>query len=302
MHNFRHLDSIEPFREESGLLNSVSYYNIADIRIRIQGAPDSLSAFFAPYAAADSTSPELDIRIHPSAPLSTAPLGGELLVCDPELQIVQQTDGSVIHFPSLVHIFEVRTNREDTLADIFCLPPCEDALTEELIPVIRLLFNRYAQTKGMLFLHSASLLYEGKAWLFSGSSGTGKSTHTNLWHTLWGTPVLNGDLNLLAIKDGKPMIYGTPWCGTSGISDSTSYSSGGVVAIKAGFSEERFEVPVLRMNRSSDCSQRIISSSDTCFSLCKNLEVIEEITKQIPVFRLHCTKEPAGCYLYERTN
>ena len=77
---FQAFGLIEPFREESGLLNSVSYYNIADIRIRIQGAPDSLSAFFAPYAAADSTSPELDIRIHPSAPLSTAPLGGELPV------------------------------------------------------------------------------------------------------------------------------------------------------------------------------------------------------------------------------
>ena len=120
---FQAFGLIEPFREESGLQNSVSYYNIADIRIRIQGAPDSLSAFFAPYAAADSTSPELDIRIHPSAPLSTAPLGGELLVCDPELQIVQQTDGSVIHFPSLVHIFEVRPYREDTMADIFCLAP-----------------------------------------------------------------------------------------------------------------------------------------------------------------------------------
>ena len=82
---FQAFGLIEPFREESELPNSVSYYNIADIRIRIQGAPDSLSAFFAPYAAADSTSSELDIRIHPSAPLSTAPLGGELLGCDPEL-------------------------------------------------------------------------------------------------------------------------------------------------------------------------------------------------------------------------
>ena len=296
---FQAFGLIEPFREESWSPNSVSYYNIADIRIRIQGAPDSLSAFFAPYAAADSTSPELDIRIHPSAPLSTAPLGGELLVCDPELQIVQQTDGSVIHFPSLVHIFEVRTNREDTLADIFCLPPCEDALTEELIPVIRLLFNRYAQTKGMLFLHSASLLYEGKAWLFSGSSGTGKSTHTNLWHTLWGTPVLNGDLNLLAIKDGKPMIYGTPWCGTSGISDSTSYPLGGVVLLKQA-SGERLET-LSPDEQIIGLLQRIISSSDTCFSLYKNLEVIGEITKQIPVFRLHCTKEPqAAIYMKEQ--
>lgn len=296
---FQAFGLIEPFREELVLPNSVSYYNIADIRIRIQGVPDSLSAFFAPYAAADSTSSELDIRIHPSAPLSTTPLGGELLVCDPELQIVQQKEGSVIRFPSLAHIFEVRTNREGTLADIFCLPPWEDALTEELIPVIRLLFNQYAQTKGMLFLHSASLLYEGKAWLFSGSSGTGKSTHTNLWHTLWGTPVLNGDLNLLAIKDGKAMIYGTPWCGTSGISDSARYPLGGIVLLKQA-AGERLETLSLD-EQIIGVLQRIISPSDTRSSLCKNLEVIEEITKQIPVFRLHCTKEPqAAIYMKEQ--
>ena len=35
--------------------------------------------------------------------------------------------------------------------------------------------------KGMFALHSASLLYLEKAWLFSGPSGMGKSTHTALW-------------------------------------------------------------------------------------------------------------------------
>ena len=296
---FQAFGLIDLSEKETGFPVSVNHYRIADIGIRIQGAPDSLLTFFAPYGITGSTSSDLEIRIHPSAPLSTAPLGGELLLRDPELHIVQQPEGKVIHFPSLTHIFEVHTNREDTSADIFCLPPWTDALTEELIPVIRLLFNRYAQTKGMLFLHSASLLYHGKAWLFSGSSGTGKSTHTNLWHTLWNTPVLNGDLNLLAIKDGEPVIYGTPWCGTSGISDSTCHPLGGVVLLRQAATERLEELSP--DEQILGILQRVISPSDSELSLCKNLEIIKQITKHIPVVRLHSTKEPhAAIYMKEQ--
>lgn len=296
---FRAFGLIDLSEEDPDFPVSVNYCEIADIRIRLQGAPDSLLDFFAPYAVTGSPLSDLEIRIHHSVPLSTAPLGGELLLRDPELHIVQHKEGKVIHFPSLTHILEVRTNRKDTSADIFCLPPWDDTLTEELLPVIRLLFNRYAQTKGMLFLHSASLLYQGKAWLFSGSSGTGKSTHTNLWHTLWQTPILNGDLNLLAIKDRKPVIYGTPWCGTSGISDSACHPLGGIILLKQA-ATERLET-LSPDEQVLGILQRVISPSDSELHICKNLEIIEKITKQIPVFRLHCTKEPeAAIYMKEQ--
>ena len=72
-------------------------------------------------------------------------------------------------------------------------------MTEEeqdsLFLAIRPVFLFLAQKKGMFVLHSASLLYLEKAWLFSGPSGMGKSTHTALWKKLFDTPFLNGDLN-----------------------------------------------------------------------------------------------------------
>lgn len=290
------IDDRNAFSEDS---ISSGNYRIGEIALRIQGAPDSLLTFFSSYAGTGCLTPDLEIRIHSCAPLSTAPLGGELRICDPELHVIHRQEEEILHFPSLAHILEVRTNIECSSADIFCLPPRDDSLTDELIPVIRLLFARYAQTKGQLFLHSASLLYQGKAWLFSGSSGTGKSTHTNLWHTLWGTPVLNGDLNLLALKDGKPIVYGTPWCGTSGISDNASHPLGGIVLLKQ---DSREQLVLLTPDEQIiGLLQRVISPSDTASHLCKNLEVIKEITKQIPVVRLHCTKEPqAAIYMKEQ--
>lgn len=35
-------------------------------------------------------------------------------------------------------------------------------------------------------MHGASISYEGKAFLFTAPSGTGKSTHIRLWKNIWG--------------------------------------------------------------------------------------------------------------------
>ena len=59
----------------------------------------------------------------------------------------------------------------------------------------------------------------------------GKSTHTALWHDLIGTPYLNGDLNLIGIKDGYYQVYGIPWCGTSGIFTTKTYPLGGLILL-----------------------------------------------------------------------
>lgn len=65
-------------------------------------------------------------------------------------------------------------------------------------------------------LHSSAVAYENKAYLFSAPSGTGKSTHTEIWQRVFGKE------NAVIINDDKPVIkqegesfyvYGTPWSG-----------------------------------------------------------------------------------------
>lgn len=65
----------------------------------------------------------------------------------------------------------------------------------------------------------------------------GKSTHTALWHELFGTPYLNGDLNLLGFEDGHITVYGIPWCGTSEIFTTEQYELGGIVLLGAGLAD-----------------------------------------------------------------
>lgn len=83
-------------------------------------------------------------------------------------------------------------------------------------------FHREAFFLGMLFyegisIHSASIIYRDRGIVFSAPSGTGKSTHTNMWHQQYQTPILDGDVTVCRWINDCCMIYGLPWSGTSGL-------------------------------------------------------------------------------------
>ena len=63
-------------------------------------------------------------------------------------------------------------------------------------------------------IHSSCIVYNNKAVLFLGESGTGKSTHTRLWReNIEGAFLLNDDSPFLRVEDGKIWVYGSPWSG-----------------------------------------------------------------------------------------
>lgn len=67
---------------------------------------------------------------------------------------------------------------------------------------------------GRVLLHSSAIACEGKAHLFLGESGTGKSTHTRLWaRHIAGSSLLNDDSPALACEGDKILVYGSPWSG-----------------------------------------------------------------------------------------
>lgn len=65
-----------------------------------------------------------------------------------------------------------------------------------------------------LAIHSSCIVCRGKAVLFLGESGTGKSTHTRLWREhVEGAFLLNDDSPVIRIEDGKAWAYGCAWSG-----------------------------------------------------------------------------------------
>ena len=72
--------------------------------------------------------------------------------------------------------------------------------------------------EGGAVLHASYILVRGRAILFSGPSGVGKSTQANLWAQYRSAEVINGDRVLLRRgPDGSMWAHGICYSGTSGI-------------------------------------------------------------------------------------
>lgn len=82
-----------------------------------------------------------------------------------------------------------------------------------LCSMLRIVFAQAALLHSAVSLHSSTVVKDGKAYMFMGRSGTGKSTHSRLWLEHLGAALLNDDNPIVRIVDGKALVYGSPWSG-----------------------------------------------------------------------------------------
>lgn len=69
--------------------------------------------------------------------------------------------------------------------------------------------------EGVLLFHASAVQVDGRAFLFTAPSGTGKSTHARLWSQLLGDDMgyINDDKPLLEFTDEGIVAHGSPWDG-----------------------------------------------------------------------------------------
>ena len=81
--------------------------------------------------------------------------------------------------------------------------------------------------------HASSVIYQGRAYLFLGKSGTGKSTHSRMWMKAFDDIILmNDDHPVIRLdSDGNPIAYGSPWSGKTVCYKNISAPLGGVIRI-----------------------------------------------------------------------
>lgn len=277
--------------------NSVyQYLNIGGICLKLTGPSEAFSPKFLPFAINHCENADITIEVRIGRPVLQK--NGEILIRNNELLVCEANDEYFLLFPNSKQLLEARFDKSGTYACFYCqLPFCEE-LSEELFHAIRFVYLYLAQKRGLFALHSASILYQNKAWLFSGHSGMGKSTHTNLWNQLLGTEILNGDLNLMEIIDNHAVIHGMPWCGTSGISDTHIYPLGGIVLLKQADRDTCLELS--EDKKALLVMQRLISPAWTGEMLTVNLDFTQKLAELISICRLECTKEPSAVYTMQK--
>ena len=92
----------------------------------------------------------------------------------------------------------------------------------------------YLLDRDILLFHCSAIEMDGKAYLFTAPSGTGKSTHVRLWREYFGdkVTVINDDKPLLSVKDEEIRVYGTPYGGKHGLQTNISAPVAAIVILQ----------------------------------------------------------------------
>lgn len=271
--------------------NNIKHLCIAGLHLQLINFGDSFPEEFSAFTVSEPPlHVDLTISYHVGTP--EQPENGTILLRNYELNVMELENKYIFTLPQTPEIFEMHLCKDGTAAEIYTIPLATREYKEKLFHAIRLLFLYVAQKHEMIAIHSVSILYRDKAWLFSAPSGTGKSTHANLWKDYLQIPTINGDLNLLAFENNTPVIHGIPWCGTSETYDTNTYSLGGIILLRQAPTDR-----IAELNPDEKqllVSQRFISPSWTVELFEKNLSIAEKAVKQALVCRLNCTKEKSA--------
>ena len=148
-----------------------------------------------------------------------------------------------------------------------------------------------------LMLHASALALDGKAYLFSGPCGVGKSTHTNLWRTVFGDKVVvfNDDKPALRRLDGRWYAYGTPWCGKDGINVNMKVPLAGICFLKQSDRNEihRIEGKQALTKVISQTTYRLRDASKMMMMMTN----VERLITEIPIYELCNRPERAAAEL-----
>ena len=81
--------------------------------------------------------------------------------------------------------------------------------------------------------HGAVLSYKNNGYMFIAKSGTGKTTHINLWRKyISDVKIVNGDKPIIEVKKDSIIAYGTPWAGKELMQNNICVPLKGICLIK----------------------------------------------------------------------
>lgn len=138
-----------------------------------------------------------------------------------------------------------------------------------------------------ILLHSSCVVVDGYAYAFSADSGTGKSTHTQLWLKHFGDRayILNDDKPAIRIIDNKVYACGTPWSGKY------DYSTPKIVPLAGICFLERSDDNWIKKADTSKAVFNIFSQTVRRLgpnAMEKLFDVLEDIFSKVPIWELGC--------------
>ena len=166
--------------------------------------------------------------------------------------------------------------------------------------VLMLMFALSTACLDTLLMHASVTMKDGKGYLFLGKSGTGKSTHSQLWiNNIGGCSLLNDDNPALRVVDGVTRVYGTPWSGKTPCYRNLDVPVGAIVDLhqaKKNAIRRQSMVEAYASIYVSFSGYRFIKSMANGFHATN-----EKIVSSVPCYSLDCLPNAEAAWLCYKT-
>ncbi len=165
----------------------------------------------------------------------------------------------------------------------------------ETVSLLRKLAD-YVTFHDRILMHGSSVAINGKGYIFTALSGTGKSTHTALLRQLHGdnAVMINDDKPFLHIQDDQVTVYGSPWMGKHGLGDNISAPLAGIFFLR------RSEENVLKRISPDDALSLLISQCHRPVdptAMMNSLEMMDKILSNVPLYDFGCNMDISAAEL-----
>lgn len=149
-----------------------------------------------------------------------------------------------------------------------------------------LALERHLYVYDSYILHSAYMIKDDKAILFTAPSGVGKSTQADLWVKYRGARVINGDRSLLQNQDDRVSVCGFPVCGSSCICFNEDYPIAAIVILSQG------KENVVRKPSKNEVIKKLFREITINYHnmpfFDDAMTFIEELFDKVPIYSLQC--------------
>lgn len=186
---------------------------------------------------------------------------------------------------NVVRILKMDTDKNIFESDVSLDDPAELNFQKHFLNAA---FNMATSVHKTMQVHASAIEKNGKALLFLGPSGTGKSTHSRLWlQHISGASLLNDDEPVIRfLNTGEARAYGTPWSGSTPCYRNASAQLAGFVHLYQSSQNK-----LTRLNGMQAVSEvmkhcRTVKSDEKIRQMIFN--ALAEMLSSVPVYRLDC--------------
>lgn len=141
---------------------------------------------------------------------------------------------------------------------------------------------------GVVLCHGSVVELDGKAFMFTAPSGTGKSTHARMWREAFGDRVImiNDDKPLLKFTENGIWAYGTPWDGKHHLSNNRCAKLAGICFLNQA---EENSIRRISAQEAVPLLMNQIYRPRNAEDLLKTMDYADKLINEVSMFSMGCT-------------